>query len=84
MKKTIDIPDALYPRVEAASAAAGLSVEAFVVASLEKQAPVGNGKPVDELQRWWDSIEPVSPDLVAEVQSVIDEEFSRIDPKDWQ
>ena len=89
MQTTIDIPDSIYPALLAASTAQGQSVSAFLVqAAAEKAKREGAngdslGTPVVK-RGWRVAFGSADPEDVAEVQKIIDEEFSKIDPEDWK
>lgn len=61
MKTTIEIPDALYPKIAAASAAAGISLDAFVVHSAGKQ--IETNKPAESKSVPDDGIPEAPPGL---------------------
>lgn len=100
MQTTIDIPDSLYPQLAAASSAEGLSVEAFVVEAakqhLEGRAvihvnpkqPKLRDTPLSALRAHLDGLSDEERrelhEAVGEVQSIIDEEFSQIEPEMWE
>ena len=83
MKTTVEIPDAIYRQIKATAALRGQTVKAFVLQSLhDKLAAERSGKkrPVG----WRSVFGKASKADVADVQRMIDEEFSRIDPEDWK
>jgi uncharacterized protein (DUF1778 family) len=99
MKTTIDIPESLYTTLAAASSAEGLTLEDFVlkaardrVKDLPSESPpsiqLRDVPAIAEYYQWLDSrTEEERQEIreaVAEVQAIIDEEFSRIDPRDWE
>lgn len=115
MKTTIDIPDSLYPQIASASAAAGQSIEAFLIATLrdhvsglaqepavdengQRDPPNGFPRSAAEFAAMVEqrSREPSGPnslrdvfgtgdhEALMELQQIIDEEFSKIDPEDWK
>lgn len=104
MKTTIDIPDDLYPTLAAASSAAGVSLEGFVLSAAREKAggsvretagakgPPHDGATIgDIMAEHYARLDRTSPreradysQAVAEVQAVIDEEFSKVDPRDWE
>lgn len=45
--------------------------------------PDGSRRMVD-LAAWWEGIPKAPPGEVEQVQRIIDEEFSKIDPRDWE
>jgi hypothetical protein len=81
MKTTIDIADGIYRQVKARAALEGQTVKAFLLEALkEKLTARRRGGP-----EGWRAVYGKGDKKVAEeVQRIIDEEFSRIDPKDWQ
>ncbi len=113
MKTTIDIPDSLYPQIASASAAAGQTIEAFVVSVVAEHtgqeadscdAPRKDRRPeevptdltnAEQIEWLRANVDPgrlglmaafgtVDADTIAELDRFIDEEFSQIDPKDWE
>ncbi|TWT86176.1 hypothetical protein Mal64_39160 [Pseudobythopirellula maris] len=89
MKTTVDIPDELYPQIAAASAAHGVSVEQFILmaaqCNIEQSAAAGDAAMKEaEALAWWNSFGKADPKAVAEVQAIVDEEFSRVDPEGWE
>jgi len=99
MKTTIDIPEALYTTLAAASSAEGLTLEDYILrAAEEKTFGAETASPtVDvatkkhqlaEFFAYLDSRseeeKKATSEAVAEVQAIIDEEFPRIDPRDWE
>ncbi len=81
MTTTIEIPDSVYDQVKAHAARQGKTVEAFFVEAVHE-------KLADEqipFERGWRSVfGKADKEAVAEVQRIIDEEFSRIDPEGWK
>jgi hypothetical protein len=99
MKTTIDIPESLYTTLAAASSAQGLTLEDYILrAAKEKTFGAKIASPtVDvaakkhQLAEFFAYLDSQSEEekkatreAVAEVQAIIDEEFSRIDPRDWE
>ena len=81
MKTTLEIPDALFRQAKAAASEKGLTLKTYVTEALQEKL----GKPAKRKSGEW----PVPPPKVAEseiskIQSIIDEEFSRIDPELWK
>jgi hypothetical protein len=85
MRTTIEIPDGIYPAIASASKASGQSIAAFMVeAAKEKAAHLTTNPPEMEFDDWWNSFEKGDTQATAEVQRIIDEEFSVVRPEDWQ
>jgi hypothetical protein len=87
MKTTIDIPDSLYPVILAASAARGVSVEAFVVnaATVAADGPTMTNPIERDSPAGLMSVFGIADhEEVRDVQRIIDEEFSNVDPRDWE
>lgn len=98
MKTTIDIPESLYTTLAAASSAEGLSVADFVLKAASDRVKdalteTSSGKLLREhpLAEFYREVDGRSDEerraiheAVTEVQAIIDEEFSKIDPRDWE
>ncbi|QDU87699.1 hypothetical protein Pla175_10650 [Pirellulimonas nuda] len=119
MKTTIDIPDDLYPQIAAASAAAGQSVEAYIVSKAREHVATLAPRPESEAEVPHETLDapadgfprsaaefaamveqrrrdPNGPktlrdvfgtgdhEALTELQQIVDEEFSKIDPEDWK
>lgn len=80
MKTTVEIPDRLFREAKTAAASRGLSLKMFLTEALQEKL-AGPRRPRAD----W----PVPPPKLAKgemqrIQAVMDGEFSRVDPKDWQ
>ncbi len=79
MRITLDIPDAIYRQIKARAAQSGGTVRAFFLEAIQEKL---NGK---KRKGGWRSVfRKAAKEDVQKVQRVIDEEFSRIDLKDWR
>ena len=81
MKTTVEIPDALFREAKMAAAGRGKSLKTFLTEALKEKL----SKPRRSQRAEW----PVSPPKLAggemrRIQCRIDEEFSRIDAKEWK
>lgn len=82
MKTTVELPDALYRKIKARAASRGQSVKAFFLDALRDKLSEENRTSVEP---GWKSVFGKAPAReVRKVQRVIDEEFSRIDPEEWE
>ena len=90
MKTTVEVPDILYRQIKARAALQGQTVKAFFLDAL--RAKLGSEhnnrggprrKKNEEETGWRAAFGAADPEAVAEVQRIIDEEFSRIDPEGW-
>lgn len=82
MKTTVELPDALYRKIKARAAARGQSVKAFFLDALRDKLSEENRVAAEP---GWRSVFGKAPSKeVRNVQRVIDEEFSRIDPEGWE
>lgn len=82
MKTTLEIPDDLYRQVKALAALSGRTIKDLVNELLrktvEEERALGG-------ERGWLSVFGKAPAAEVErVQSVIDDEFSRVDLDEWQ
>ena len=81
MTTSIELPDSIYEQVKAHAALRGKTVDAFLVDAIseklaEKEDLSGTG--------WRSVFGKGDRKAVAEVQRIIDEEFSKIEPDDWK
>jgi hypothetical protein len=83
MKTTVEVPDSLYHQIKAQAALQGQSIKAFFVDALREKLGIG-GEVNEEQVGWRAAFGAADPEAVAEVQKIIDEEFSKVDPEDWQ
>ena len=83
MKTTLDVPDRLYRQIKARAALKGQTIKSFFLDAIraklvaeqnEKSAPTG----------WRSVFGKANPDDVADVQRLIDDEFSRVLAEDWE
>ncbi len=87
MKTTVEIPDLLYRQIKARAALKGQSIKDFLVEAVRTK--IASDKPASKkLQMkktgWEAAFGAADPKEVAEVQRIIDEEFSKINPDDWK
>lgn len=80
MKTTVEIPDRLFRAAKTAAAIRGLSLKKFLTEALQEKLAKAPLRHSD-----W----PVPPPKLASgelrrIEATIEEEFSRIDPKDWK
>ena len=83
MKTTLEISDPVYRQVKARAALKGQTVKAFVVEAikdkLEAEQAARQGEPA------WRAVFGKAPaGAVEQLQTIIDEEFARIDPEQWR
>lgn len=81
MKTTVEIPDNLFRAVKAEAAARGLSLKTFLTEALKEKL---SQPPARKSNTW-----PVPPPRVPKgemhrIQSVIDEEFSKLNAEEWK
>ena len=82
MRTTVDVPDPLYRRIKARAALKGQSVKAFLLDALRDKLEMEKGQTKGKTG-WRAAFGSARPGEVDEVQRIIDEEFSRVDPEDW-
>ena len=82
MKTTVEVPEGLYRQIKARAALKGQSIKSFFLDAIrDKLAAEQSAKPK---QAGWRAVfGQANPDDIADVQRLIDEEFSRIDAGDW-
>jgi hypothetical protein len=82
MKTTVEVPDSLYRQIKARTALKGQTIKAFFLDAIRDKLAAEATKPNEETG-WRVAFGAARAEDVAEVQRIIDEEFSRIDPEDW-
>jgi hypothetical protein len=83
MKTTVEIPDSLYRQIKARAALQGQTIKDFLVDAV--RAKLASDKaPSKGKTGWRAAFGAADPKDVAEVQRIIDEEFSKINPDDWK
>jgi hypothetical protein len=82
MKTTLEIPDALFRQAKSAAAQQGIPLRALVSEALAEKLrqPASGDKP---WMKAFGKLRHLHKDL-AKIDRIIEEEFERIDPKDWQ
>jgi hypothetical protein len=82
MKTTVELPDRLYRQIKARAALRGQTIKSFLLDALrEKLAQEAKGR--SRTSGWRAAFGKGDPEAVADVQRVIDEEFSKIDAEGW-
>lgn len=82
VKTTLEIPDDLYRQVEALAALRGRTIEDLVNELL--RAKIEQERALSGERGWRSVFGRASAAEVARVQSVIDDELSRVDLIDWR
>ncbi len=82
MKTTVEIPDALYRRLKARAAIQGKSVKDYLVEAVrDKLATTATAA---KTKTGWRAVYgAANPKEIAQLQQIIDREFSAIDPEGW-
>jgi hypothetical protein len=83
MKTTVEIPDTLYRQIKARAALKGQTIKDFLVEAVRAKLASDKSKPKGKTG-WEAAFGAADPKEVAEVQRIIDEELSKIDPDDWK
>ncbi len=83
MKTTVEVPDSLYRQIKARAALKGQTIKAFFLDAIRDKLVSEKGEP-DNQTGWRAVFGAADPDDVAEVQRIIDEEYSKIDPETWK
>ena len=81
MTTTIELPDSVYSQVQAHAAQQGMTVDAFLLDAIHEKLAEEEDPPKPGLMAVFGKGDK---EAVAEVQRIIDEEFSRVDPEDWK
>jgi hypothetical protein len=83
MKTTLEIPDAIYRQVKARAALNGQTVRSFFLEALREKLN-GQRRKAKPPAGWRSVFGKATQEEIDEVQKIIDEEFSRINPEDWK
>ena len=83
MRTTIEIPDALFRRSKAAAALRGESLKDLVAAALRAYLS-SHGGDAPSQPGWRSVFGQARREDVDSVESIIEDEFERIDPEDWR
>ncbi|TVR66489.1 MAG: hypothetical protein EA427_16065 [Spirochaetaceae bacterium] len=80
MKTTIDIPDNLYAAAKGIAIARGISFRTFFLEVLEDAVRGGDDRP------WMDSFGTMAaePEAVYEVDRLVAEDLSSVNPEEWK
>jgi hypothetical protein len=88
MKTTVEIPEKTLRRAKTLAAEKGVSLEQLVAEAIEDK--VRDGKELQKGERRWTKLygafaksEEMRSDTRS-IQKIIDEEFERIDPREWK
>ena len=85
MKTTIDIPDALYRRTKAFVALRGLTVRRFVIEALEAKLRSDTETSTEAHEPAWMRFAGAAPHGARQqIDAIVDEEFSAVDPEQWK
>jgi hypothetical protein len=82
VKTTLEFPDPVFRKAKAKAAATGISLRQFVTEAVEEKL---NARPVSE-KPWLKSfggLRHLHKDNVR-IQKIIDDEFGKIEPEDWE
>lgn len=83
MKTTVEIPDNLYRQIKAMAALRGQSIKDFLVEAVRAKLDGDKSRPKGKTG-WEAAFGAADPKDVADLQRIIDEEFSQINPDDWK
>ena len=83
MKTTVELPDSLYRQIKARAALRGQTIKAFFVDAIRDKLAADGVKRKQGETGWRAAFGAAPAKDVAEVQRLIDEEFSKIDPEGW-
>jgi hypothetical protein len=82
MKTTLELPDAVYRQIKARAALKGQSIKAFFLDAIRDKLALERANGAKKAG-WRAAFGKVRAEDVAEVQQIIDEEFSQIRQEDW-
>jgi len=82
MKTTVEVPDGLYQQLKVRAALQGQTVKAFLLEAIRDKL-LSDKKSTAAGQGWRMAFGKGDKEAVADVQRIIDEEFSQIDYEEW-
>jgi hypothetical protein len=83
LKTTLEIPDLLYRRLKASAAQQGKSVKTLVNEAIAEKMRRPEGNTTPGWRRGFGQLRHLHEET-CEIDRVIAEEFSKIDPEDWK
>lgn len=88
MKTTVEVPDNLYRQIKARAALQGQTIKAFFIEALREKLTSGtqaeSAEEAASAEVGWRAVfGKGDKEAIAEVQKIIDDEFSQIDPEGW-
>lgn len=83
MKTTIEISDTIYRQVKARASLKGMTMKAFFLEALKEKLKAESRKK-DEEAGWLQVFGKADAAAINEVQAIIEDEFSKVDPEDWR
>ncbi len=83
MKTTLDLPDRLYRQIKARAALKGQTIKSFFLDAVRDKLTAERNRKTEEAG-WRAVFGKANPDDVADVQRLIDEEFSSADAEGWE
>ena len=82
MKTTVELPDKLYRQIKARAALRGQTIKAFFLDALRDK--LATEKSQSQAEAGWRAVfGKAKKEDMDELQQIVDEEFSRIDPEEW-
>jgi len=82
MKTTVEVPDKLYRQIKAHAALKGQTIKTFFVDALRDKLTCDQASTHQEAG-WKAVFGKANKREVAEVQRIVDREFSRVEPEHW-
>ncbi len=82
MKTTVDIPDALLRCAKSAAADRGISLKAFISEALDEKLRTHGTQPKPWMKNFGKLRHLRSE--TARINRIIEEEFERLEPEDWE
>jgi len=82
MKTTVEVPDGLYRQLKAKAALQGQTVKAFLLEAIRDKL-LTDKKSTTDGQGWRAAFGKGDKEAIADVQRIIDEEFSQVDYEEW-
>jgi Antitoxin ParD len=82
MKTTLELPDRIYREIKARAALRGQTIKDFFLDAVRDK--LASEKSHNAKTGWRAVFGKASQKDIDEVQKLVDEEFSRVEPEDWR
>jgi hypothetical protein len=82
MKTTLEMPDPVFRKAKAKAAERGIPLRQFVTEAVEEKLAASRAQATKPWMKSFGALRHLHDENVR-IQKIIDEEFEKIDPEDW-